>query len=64
MGKLISDEVLEEIAVVAPMNEIAAKIRARIGEHADRVSFGVPYVGNAEYWADVVADLRSGHPES
>ncbi len=58
MGKLISDEVLEEIAVVGPMSEIAARIRARVGEYADRVSFGVPYVGNADYWADVVAELR------
>lgn len=60
MGKLVSDEVLEEFAVVGPMNEIAAKLRARVGEHADRVSFGVPYVGDAEYWAEVVAELRSG----
>lgn len=59
MGKRISDEILEEFAVVGSMNEIAGKIRARIGEHADRVSFGVPYVGDAEYWADVVADLRT-----
>ncbi len=59
MGKLVTDEVLEEFAVVGPMNEIASKIRARIGEHADRVSFGVPYVGDAEYWSDVVAELRT-----
>ena len=39
-----------------------AKLRARVADHADRVSFGVPYVGNAEYWADVVAELRSGPP--
>ena len=58
MGKLIPDEVLEEFAVVGPMNQIAAKIGARVGEYADRVSFGVPYVGNAEYWADAVAELR------
>jgi probable F420-dependent oxidoreductase len=59
MGKLISDDVLEEFAVVGPMNQIAAKIRQRVGDYADRVSFGVPYVGNAEYWADAVAALRS-----
>jgi len=58
MGGLITDEILEEIAVVGPMNEIADKIRARVGDTADRVSFGVPYVGDAEYWADVVADLQ------
>ena len=58
MGNRISDEVLEEFAVVGPMNQIAAKIRTRVGDYADRVSFGVPYVGNAEYWADAVAALR------
>jgi len=60
MAGLVSDEVLEEIAVVGSMSEIAGKIRERIGEHADRASFGVPYVGDATYWADVSADLRSG----
>ena len=59
MGKLITDEIMNEFAVVGPMNEIASRIRARIGEYADRVSFGVPYVGDADYWADVVADLRA-----
>jgi probable F420-dependent oxidoreductase len=59
MGKRVTDDVMEEFAVVGPMNEIAAKIRTRVGNHADRVSFGVPYVGNAEYWADVVAELRT-----
>jgi probable F420-dependent oxidoreductase len=59
MGKLITDEIMNEFAVVGPMNEIAARIRARVGAHADRVSFGVPYVGDAEYWADVVAELRA-----
>jgi probable F420-dependent oxidoreductase len=58
MGNRVTDEILEEFAVVGPMNEIAAKIRTRVGDYADRVSFGVPYVGNAEYWADVVAELR------
>ena len=58
MGGLITDEILEAVAVVGPMNEIAGKIRARVGDTADRISFGVPYVGDAEYWSDVVADLQ------
>ena len=63
MGKLVTDEVLEEFAVVGPMNEIAGRIRRRVDEWADRISFGVPYVGNAEYWVDVVAELRdAGDP--
>jgi len=59
MGKRVSDEVMQAFAVVGPMNEIAGKIQARIGKYADRVSFGVPYVGNAEYWADVMTELRT-----
>lgn len=58
MGRLITDDVLEEIAVVAPLGEVANKIRARCGMHADRVSFGVPYFGDAEYWSDIARDLR------
>jgi probable F420-dependent oxidoreductase len=58
MGALITEEILEAFAVVGPMNEIAGRIRARVGDTADRITFGVPYVGDAEYWADVVADLQ------
>lgn len=58
MAGLITDEVLEEIAVVGPLNEIAGKIRARCGEYADRVSFGVPYFGDPDYWADIARELR------
>jgi probable F420-dependent oxidoreductase len=60
MGRLITDEILEEIAVVGPLNEVADKIRARCGKYADRVSFGVPYFGDAEYWSDIARDLREG----
>jgi probable F420-dependent oxidoreductase len=58
MGGLISDEILEEIAVVGPLGEVADKIRARCGAYADRVSFGVPYFGDADYWSDIARDLR------
>ncbi len=58
MAGLITDEILEEIAVVGPLSEIAGKIRARCGEYADRVSFGVPYFGDADYWADIARELR------
>jgi probable F420-dependent oxidoreductase len=64
MGKLVTDDVLEEFAVVGPMNEIAGRIRTRVDKWADRISFGVPYVGNAEYWVDVVAELRDAGDSS
>ena len=59
MAGLVTDEVLETVAVVAPMDQLAEHIRERCGEHADRVSFGVPYFGDAEYWADVATKLAS-----
>ncbi len=59
MSDLVTDEILETIAVVAPMDQLADRIRARCGEYADRVSFGVPYFGDAEYWADVAGRLAA-----
>ncbi len=60
MSRLITDDILEEIAIVAPLAEVAGRIRARCGEYADRVSFGVPYFGDAEYWSDIARELRAG----
>lgn len=42
MGRLIDDEILEEFAVVAPMDKLAAKIRDRCDGVIDRVMVGFP----------------------
>ena len=42
MGALIDDEVLDEFAVVAPLDEVAAKIRDRCDGVIDRVLVGFP----------------------
>jgi probable F420-dependent oxidoreductase len=42
MGALIDDEVLEEFAVVAPIDKLAAKIRDRCDGVIDRVMVGFP----------------------
>jgi probable F420-dependent oxidoreductase len=60
MGALVSDEILETIAVVAPMNEIAARVRERCGEYASRVSLVTPWMPDPERWADVVRDMKRG----
>jgi probable F420-dependent oxidoreductase len=58
MAGLIDDEVLEKIAVVAEPHELAAKVRARCGKFADRVSLVAPYEPDPARWSDVVRELR------
>lgn len=59
MGTHISDEVLEEFAVIAPRGEVAQAIRKRFDGVVDRFSFYVPYDVPIGYWDDTVRDLRS-----
>jgi probable F420-dependent oxidoreductase len=58
MMALISDEILEAVAICAPMNEVAARVRERVGDHADRVSLLAHWSNDPEPWADVARDLR------
>jgi probable F420-dependent oxidoreductase len=58
MGELITDEMLETFAVVAPPGDIAAGIVARYGDVLDRVSFDTPYASDPAVWTQLVADLR------
>jgi probable F420-dependent oxidoreductase len=57
MGELITEDMLEAFAVIAPPDEIAAGIQARYGDLLDRLSFYTPYESAPELWAGVVADL-------
>jgi probable F420-dependent oxidoreductase len=43
MGELIDDDVLNTFAVVAPINDVAAQVKARFGDIVDRFSFYMPY---------------------
>jgi probable F420-dependent oxidoreductase len=56
---LISDEVLESIAICGKPGELADKIRSRCAGVADRVSLVTAYAPDPEVWADVVRDLKS-----
>jgi probable F420-dependent oxidoreductase len=56
MAGQIDDDLLEQIAVVAPRDEVAAKIKQRCGDFADRVSL-VSHFSDPDLLEDVVAEL-------
>jgi probable F420-dependent oxidoreductase len=58
MTRLIDDEILETIAVVAPRGEIAGKLRERLDGIADGVSLTHNRAPDPSQWADVVSDLK------
>jgi probable F420-dependent oxidoreductase len=58
MTGLISDEILETIAVVGERHEIAGKLSARLNGIADSVSLTHNRYPDPGYWADIVAELR------
>lgn len=60
MTPLISDEILETIAVVGPRSEIAAKLTARLDGIADSASLTHNRYPDPGYWADIVAELKRG----
>jgi probable F420-dependent oxidoreductase len=61
MGSLIDDEVLETFAVVAPLDDVAAKIRDRCDGVIDRVLVGFPPAVPEDTVAAVLQELR-GQP--
>ena len=59
MAGLVSDELLEAVAVCAPMKDVAAKIRERCDGGIDRVSLVAHWTKDPDVWDDVLRDLRS-----
>jgi probable F420-dependent oxidoreductase len=59
MGELISDDVLNTFAVVAPPEEVAPRVRERYGDVIDRCSFYAPYKLGEGRWAEVMAGFRA-----
>lgn len=59
MGELIDDEILEEFAVVAPLDEVAAGLKARWGDVMGRLSFYTPYETDDAQWDAVIAELKA-----
>ncbi len=60
MAAVIPDEVLDQVAVVGPMDELGARIRDRYGDRLQRVGY---YAMSAPSWSDeelaaVIADTK------
>ncbi|MBC8340546.1 MAG: hypothetical protein H8E63_02670 [Proteobacteria bacterium] len=58
MTHLISDEILETIAVVGPREDIAARIHERLGGIADGVSLTHNRAPDPAQWADIVPRIQ------
>ncbi len=58
MTELVSDEILESIAVLGPRNEIAKKLTARLDGIADSVSLTHNRYPDPSLWADIVQALK------
>lgn len=56
MGKLITDEILAEFAVVGRLDEVPAQVKARYAGLVDRISFGI---GRSSGSARIVEELRA-----
>jgi probable F420-dependent oxidoreductase len=60
MTELITDEILETIAVVGPREEIAARIHERLDGIADGVSLTHNRAPDPTQWADIVPEIQKG----
>lgn len=59
MTDLVSDEVLEAFAVVAPPAAVASEVRSRFGDLIDRFSLYTPYSLDAGLAEEVLAGFRT-----
>jgi probable F420-dependent oxidoreductase len=58
MGALVDDDVLSTFAVVAPLDELGAKVHERYAGVVDRILLGLPAGTSDERAADVLAAVR------
>lgn len=56
----VDDDLLESVAVCAPLDELPERIRARAHGFADRVSLVAPWQPDPSVWREVVSALRAG----
>jgi probable F420-dependent oxidoreductase len=59
MGELITDEILDAFAVVAPPEEVPARMRERYGDLVDRAAFYAPYRSDPERWKRILDGFRA-----
>jgi probable F420-dependent oxidoreductase len=60
MAGLISDEMLDAFAVVAPVERVAAGVLERFGDIVDRFGFYAPYQMEKERWRAVLEEISAG----
>jgi probable F420-dependent oxidoreductase len=59
MGQLITDEMLHEIAIVAPPDKVAERLLATYGDVFTRTGFYAPYAVADGFWEPVKAELQA-----
>ena len=59
MAGLVPDALLEEVAVCCPLDQVAARVRERCGEFAERVSLLAYTLRDPEPWQPIVRELQS-----
>ena len=64
MAGRIDDELLEQIALCAPRDQVAARLAERYAGFADRISLVAPFAPADELWSDVVRTLDASGSDS
>ena len=59
LGEVITDEMLNEFAVVASPERVAQALVDRFGGVVDRLSFYVPYESSDAIWDQIAVDVRT-----
>ena len=60
MARCVDDDLLEQIAVCAPLDRLAERVSARCREQVERVSLIAPGAGDQPEWQDVIRALQRG----
>jgi probable F420-dependent oxidoreductase len=58
MGDLVTDEMLDAFAVIAPLDEVPARVGERFGDLVDRFSFYAPPSLDRARWREVLAGFH------
>lgn len=59
MADSFDDELLEEFAVVAPLDRVAEKVQERFGGLVDRISFNVPFRDDPQRWGALISAIQA-----
>ena len=59
IGRIVDEAMLREFACVGTPAEVAAQLRARYGDVAERITFSAPYEVPRETWAELYRALRA-----